>query len=141
HDRLGVRLDLGGNRLVNLVGEFIAYARDTIAHISGGQIGIAGQFEPDRDLAALGAADRGQQIYTLYSGEALFERAGDLAFDNLRTRSRIAGRHRDHRLVDIRVFAYRQPLIGNDTEQHDHEAQDRRENRPAYAEVGQVNPN
>lgn len=138
HDRLRVGLDLGDDGLIDLVGELAPHARHAIAHIRGRGIRIAGQFEAHGDLAALGAADRGQEIDALDPGEALFQRPGNLAFDDLGAGPGIMSADRHHRLVDGRVLAHRQPLIGDEAEQHDHQAQDRGKDGPAYADLGQA---
>ena len=52
-DRLRVGLDLGDDRLVDLVRQPAAHARDAVAHVGGGGVGVARQAERDGDLAAL----------------------------------------------------------------------------------------
>ena len=53
-DRDGVGLDLGDHRLVDRVGQLGAHARDLVAHLGGGGVGILLEPEAHRDLALLG---------------------------------------------------------------------------------------
>ena len=62
-DREGVGLDLGDHRLVDRLRQAVAHARDAVAHLGGGGVGVLLEPEAHRDLALLGAADRGDDVH------------------------------------------------------------------------------
>ena len=135
--RLGVGLDLGDDRLVDLVRQLAAHPRDPVAHVVGRGIGVAVEPEAGRDLALLGPADRADVVDPLDAGERLLEHLGDLGFDDV-GRGALEGRvDRDHRLVDLRVFAHAQALVGNDPDQDHDQRHDGRQHRAADREIGQ----
>ena len=78
-DRLGVGLDLGDDRLVDLLGQAPAHAADPVAHVGGGG-------SPDRASSLKRtviwlrscAADRGHEVDALDAGERILEQLGDL---------------------------------------------------------------
>ena len=138
HDRLRVRLDLGDGRLLHLDRQAAAHAADAVAHVAGGHVGIDIGVEADGDAAGLGAAGRFQHVDAGNAGDRALEHLRDLALDDGRRGAGIAGRHRDHRLVDVGILAHRQPAVGHDAEQHQHQAQHRGEDGPADAELEQA---
>ena len=60
-----------------------------------------------------GAARRFDDVDSLDPGKRTFEHLGDLAFHEDRRSAGIAGRNRNDRLVDLGIFAHRQPVIGD----------------------------
>ena len=138
HDRLRVGLDLGDGRLLDLVRQAAAHAADAVAHVAGGHVGIDVGAEADGDAAGLGAAGRFQHVDAGDAGDRAFQHLRDLALDDRGRGAGIAGRHRDDRLVDVGILAHGQPVVGHDAEQHQHQAQHGREDRPADAELEQA---
>jgi hypothetical protein len=137
-DRLSVGLDLGDDRFVDFVRQLVAHARHPVAHVVGRHVDFAGDAEAQRDLAAFRPADRRHDIDTLDAGQAFLKRLGDLAFDDVGRRAAIIGRDRDHRFVDIGIFADGQTLVRDDADQDQGQAHHRRQDRPADADVGQA---
>jgi hypothetical protein len=131
HDRLGVGLDLGDDRLVDLGRHAAAHAADAVAHVGGGDVGIDIRAEAHRDEAALLAAGRGDDLDALDAGDRVLQDLRDLRLDDLGRGAAIIGADRDDRLVDIGIFAHRQAVIGDDADQHDQQAHHRREDGPA----------
>ena len=68
-DRLGVGLDLGDDRLLDLVGQPAAHPGDAVAHVVGGGVGVAVEPEARGDLAPLRPADRAHVVDALDAGE------------------------------------------------------------------------
>ena len=130
HDRLGVSLSFLNDRLVDLFRQTAAHASDPIAHVGSRVVLVAVELERDGDLARFLAADRGDEIDALDARERILEHLGDLGLDDRSTRSRIGRLDGDDRRVDRRVFAHAQPLIGDEANQHEHEAHHRGEDRP-----------
>ena len=128
-DRLGVGLDLLDDRLLDLVGQAPAHAPDPVAHIGRGIIRIAVELEADGDLARFLAADRGDVVDALDAGERVFQHLGDLGLDDRGARAGIGRLDGDHRRVDGRVFAHAQAVVGDEADEHQHEAQHRGEDR------------
>ena len=81
------------------------------------------QAEAHVDLAALGAADRRQNVDALDAGQRILERHGDLALDDLGARAAIGRVDRDDRLVDVGIFADGEPLIGDEPDERDSDVQ------------------
>jgi hypothetical protein len=71
-----------------------------------------------------------QDVDALDAGDRAFQYLSDLTFDDLGRGARIGGGNGDHRLIDIGIFPHGQPVIGNDADQHQHQAHDGGENRP-----------
>ena len=133
-DRLGVGLDLGDDRLVDLVRQAAAHAADAVAHIRGCHVGVDIRPEANLDEAALLAAGRGDDLDAFDAGDRVLQDLRDLRLDDLGRGTAIVGTDRDDRLVDVRIFPNRQTAIGDDADQHHEQAQHRREDGPADEE-------
>ena len=136
HDRLRVGLDLGDDRLVDLVGQAAAHPADAVADVVGHGIGVARQLEAHDDQAALLTRDRAHEVDAFDAGDRLLEHARDLALQHLRAGAAVDRFDQDDRRIDVRVFAHRQAAERHQADQHDDEAQHRREDRPADADFG-----
>jgi hypothetical protein len=134
--RVGVGLDLGDHRFVDGLRQSGAHPGDTVAHVGGGRIGIALDLETHRNLAVLGARDGRQHIDAFDAGQRILQRLGDLRLDDFGGRAAVGRVDGDHRLVDLRIFAHRQPGVGNDPDQHHREAHHGGEHRALDAEFG-----
>ena len=86
----------------------------------------------------LRAALRRHHLDALDAGERVLERLGHLRLDDLGGRAAIGHRDADDGLVDPRIFAHRQPRVGNEADQQDDQRQHRREDRPLDADLGQL---
>ena len=128
-DRLRVGLALLDDRLLDLVRQPPAHAADAVAHVRRGIIRIAVELEADRDLARFLAADRGDVVDAFDAGERVFQHLGDLRLDDRGAGAGIGRLDGDHRRVDGRVFAHAQAVIGDEADEHEHEAQHRGEDR------------
>src|SRR3990172_3307368 len=136
-DGLRIGLNLGNDRLFHFPGQLPAHAADAVAHVARRVVGIAGQFKPDRNLALFGAADRGHDLDSLDPGERILERLAHLAFNDLGAGAQIAGPYRNHRLIDIGVFANRQLVVAHDPQQEQEDIHDGRKNRALDAKFRQ----
>ena len=134
-DRGGVGFDLGDHRFVDILRQTLADPRDTVSHIGSRRIGFAIEAESHRDLTLLGSRDRGQDIDTLDTGNRVLHDLGDLGLDDLGRGTQILGIDRDHRQVDLGIFAHRQPVVADRAQQHQHQGQDGREDRAANADL------
>ncbi len=130
--RVGIGLDLGDHRLVNVLGQPLAHARDLVTHIGRSRIGVAAERKTNRNLALLLPADGGDHIHPLNAGQRVFQHLGDLRLNHLAGGTGKAGGYRDHGLVDLGVLAYRQRLVGHQTNQQHQQRQHRGKHRPAY---------
>src|SRR3546814_7841044 len=83
-DRLRAGLDLGDDRLLDLVGEPAAHPADPIADVAGRHVGIGAQQAPDGDAAGLRAADRLPDLDALDAGDRRLEALGPLTPEYLR---------------------------------------------------------
>ena len=137
-DGIGVGLDLGDHRLVDVVGQTRAHARHPVAHIGRRTIDIARELEAHRDLARFIARSRGQGLDAFDARERILERLGDLAFDDLGRSAAVIGADIDHRLVDLRIFAHRQTRVRHRANQRDDERQHGRKHRTADAQIRQT---
>ena len=61
------------------------------------------------------------------AGDLVLDDLGDLPLDDLGRGPPVGRVHRDDGGIDVRVFAHRQPLQGEHAEDHQHQADDRRE--------------
>ena len=136
-DRARVGLRLRHLRVFGLVGQAVDGARDAVAHVVGGVVDIARYLETDADVAAFGAAGGGHDLDALDARESVFQRLGHLRFHDLRARAEIAGRDGNDGLVDVRVLAKRQAVIGNKAQKDQEEAHHRGENGAADAKLWQ----
>ena len=109
-DRVGVGLDLADDRLVDLVGQAAAHARDPVAHVGGGVLRVGVEGEAGGDPAGFLPAGRGQHVDARDAGDRGLQHLGDLGLHDLGAGAGIAGDHRDHRLVDVRDI--RAPAAG-----------------------------
>ena len=134
-DRLRVGFLLLHDRLARVVRQQLARLVDAIAHVGGGVVGVAVELEHDRDLRALGAAGRGDEVDALDAGDRVLDRLGDLRLDHRRVGAGIAGRDGDDRRVDVRDLAHRQALVADEPDQHDDQVHHGREDRAADREL------
>ena len=137
-DRLRVGLDLGDDRLVDLARHAAAHAADAVAHVGGRDVGIDVGPEAHGDVAALLAAGRGDDLDALDAGDRVLQDLRDLRLDDLGAGarySRCAPRRSARRYWDIRApsGAYRRRA-----DQHDEQAEHRREDGPADEELEQA---
>ena len=128
-DRLGVGLALLDDRLLDLIWKAPAHTPDPVAHVRGGIVRIAVELEAHRDLAQFLAADRGDVIDAFDAGERVFQNLGDLGLDDRGAGAGIGRLDGDHRRVDGRIFAHAQAVVGDEADEHEHEAQHRGEDR------------
>ena len=128
-DRLGVSFALLDDRLLDLIWKTPSHAPDAISHVSCRIIRIAVELEADRDLARFLAADRGDVVDAFDAGERVFQHLGDLRLDDRGAGAGISRLDGDHGRVDGRVFAHAQAVIGDEADEHEHEAQHRGEDR------------
>ena len=132
-DRELVRVELLNRRRVGVFGQPSAHAVDARAHLVGGFRQVMAPFEVELDLAvALGrlrldADDAG------HGADRLLHGTRDQLFDLQRPDTRIAGAHRERRLLELRHQIDWQPGERNEPEQRDdradHEHRDRALNR------------
>ncbi len=137
-DRLRVGLDLRDDRIVGGLRQQRAHARDAVAHVVRRGVDVPLEQELDRDLRDLLARDRLDRAHALDAGERVLERLRDLRLHHLRARALVHGAHRDHRRVDLRVFAHRQALERDRADQDDEQGKDRREDRTTNADLGEL---
>src|SRR5262249_27336801 len=134
-DRLGVRLLFRDDGFVDVVGQRRAHARDAVAYVVGGGVDITGDHEAYGDLAVFGPADRGHDLDPFDAGQRILQRLGDLGFDDLGAGAGEARIDRNDRLVDVRIFADRQPLPADQPDEQYDQAEHGREDRPLDAEI------
>ena len=77
-DRLRVGLDLGDDRLVDLLRQTPAHAADAVAHVRGGDVRVHVRAETHGDVAALLAALRGHGLDAFDAGDRVLEDLRDL---------------------------------------------------------------
>src|SRR5690606_13138925 len=133
HDRLGVGFHLRDDRLVDLIGKPAANTAYAVADVVGGFVGVNVLAEADGDTARFGAAGGLQNVDAGDTRDRSLKDLGHLCFDNARRSTGVSGRDGDRRLIDVRILTDRQPRVGDDAEQHQNEAQDRREDGTANA--------
>jgi hypothetical protein len=107
----------------------------TVARVRGGRIRIAFQLEGECDPAHLLAAHRFDGLDALDPGQRVLQGRRHLALYDLAGCVPIGRTHRHHRNVDVRVFLHRETLVGQDAEEHHHEAHDGREHRALDGEI------
>jgi len=134
---LRVGLDLRDHRLVDRVRQLGAHARHLVANIGGRGIGTARQLEAHVDLTALRPALRRHQFDAFDAGKRILEDLRHLRLDDFRRSAAVDGADAHHRFVDARILTHRQALIGDQSDQKDHQRQHRREHRPLDADFGQ----
>ena len=83
HDRERIGLGLGNDRLVDALRKPSADARRFVAHVGCGRIGIADEFEADRNIALFCARGRCHDIHAFNAGKRILEWLGDLAFHHV----------------------------------------------------------
>src|SRR5690606_15886279 len=120
---------------VDLVGQAAADTAHAITDVVRRFVGVDVLPEANGDAARFGSAGRLQDVDACDSGNRAFEHLGDLGLDDVRRRTGVGGRDGNRRLVHVRVFADGQSGVGNETEQDQNEAQDRREDGPANADL------
>ncbi len=134
-DREGIGLDLGDDRLVDFVGQPGPHARDLVADVGGGGIGVARDAEANIDVAALGPRGRGHQLDPFDAGQRVLEHLGDLRLDHLGRGAGVGGLHADHRFVDLRVLAHREPGVRDHADHQHQQRQHAGQHRPADAQL------
>ena len=127
-DRECICLDLGDDGLVNGGRQPPSHSGYAVPHVGGGGVGVLAQLEACGDLAALRPRDRGQDVNAVDARDGVFQRLGDLGFDDLRRGPEQPRVHGDHGFVDARVLAHRELGERNDPQQHEHHRHHRREN-------------
>ncbi len=137
-DRAGVGFDLGDHRFVDVRRQAVAHAGNAVAHVRGRRIRIALELETHGNLAVLLPGNRGDDIDAFNAGQRILQGLGDLRFDNLGRGAAVGRIDGHHRLVDLRVFAHRQPGIRHQPDQHDGERKHRGKNRPPDAQIGNL---
>ncbi len=75
--------------------------------------------------------------FALDAGDLILDDLRDLGFDHVRRCATVFDLDRHDRRVDVRILANREPLEAHHTEDHQHEADDRREDRSLDRDVGQ----
>ena len=130
HDRLGVGLELLDDRLVDLVRQAPRARAPTRSRTSAAaSSGSRSSWKRTVIWLDLLAADRGDVVDALDAGERVFQHLGDLGLDDRGAGAGIGRLDGDHRRVDVRVFAHAQAVVGDEADEHEHEAQHRGEDR------------
>jgi hypothetical protein len=97
-------------------------------HLGSVQIRPERERDGDGDVAVVGAL-RGHVGHVLYSVDLLLEGRCDRGRDHFGVRARIARVHHDGGRHDLRVLRHRQRRVGDRADDHDHDGQDRGEDR------------
>ena len=110
----------------SIVSGSLPRARATLSRTSAAaESGSRFEREAHVDAARLRPALRRHHLDALDAGQRVLERLRHLRLDDFGRRAAIGDRHADHRLVDARVFAHRQPRVRDEADQQDDERQHR----------------
>ena len=137
HDGFGAGVRLHDLRRIGFRRQPADHARDAIAHVVGGVVDVAVHVELDADLGALVLAVGLDLEDSFDAGDRVLDGLRDLRFDNWRADApRVGGRDRDNRALDVRILAHRQPLQRHEAEDHQQQADHRREDGAANRNFG-----
>ena len=105
HDGVRVRVALGDDRVVHLLGQVAACLGDAIAHVVGGDVDVDVQVELDRHDRGLLAALGGDVLHAGDAVDAVLEDVRHRGLDDLRRGARKNRGHRHDRRIDVRQLA------------------------------------
>src|SRR5690606_40547001 len=110
--------------------------RDAVADVVGGRVDVAVDVELDAYLGALVLAVGLDLEDAFDAGDGVLDDLRDFRLDDRGRGTAVGGRDRDDGSVDVGILAYREPLERHEPEDHEHQAQDGREDRPANGQPG-----
>ena len=137
HHRVGVAIVLDDARLVGAFRQARPDAADSVAHIVGGFVDIAADFEHDDGAAAIAPAVGRDRLDAGNAGDGALDDLGYVGIDDVGGGTDIGRGHRDDGGIDIRQFAHRNRQQSRDAHDDDHQARHQRQHRTADREIGQ----
>ena len=90
------------------------------------------------DDAGRGPALRGDVVDVLRGGDGGGNRRGDKTLDEVRAGTRIGGRDRNDRFLDLRILPDGEVEHALEAEEQNQKPEDRRQNRPPDEECGEI---
>jgi len=136
HDRLGARVGLDDLRRIGLIGQRVRDARNSIADVVRRRVDVAIDVELDAHLRALVLAVRLDLENAFDARDRILDQLRDLGFDDGSGRAAVFGGDGNDRTIDIRVLAHLQALQRHETEDHEQQADDDREDRTPDGGLG-----
>ena len=131
------RLEIDDRRL-GLRRQIVAHLRDLRLDLRERGIGVVIQLQVDGDRAERLRARRFHVVDAVGAGDHALERRRDEPAHEIRVRSHVHGRHRDHGDVAARVLPYAQRTDGLQAGDQDDQADHHREHRPPDEQVGKL---
>src|SRR5262249_23809094 len=136
HHQVGRGLVDDDADLAHVLGQSRLRDRDPVLHLHLRDVEIGAEIERHRDgEAAVGGRVRGHVEHVLDAIDLVFDRRPHGGRDDLRAGAGILAGNRDDRRRDFRVLRDRQAEERDGAEDHEHDRDDRGENRPVDEEV------
>ena len=124
-------------RRLGLFRQIVDHPRHPVAHVIGGGIDVAADVELDGDVGAPVLAQGFDVVDALHPRHPILDEAGDAGLHHVGGGAGVAGLHRDHRRVDIRVFPQGQPVEGQQAEGDEQQGNDRGQDRALDGDIGE----
>ena len=140
HDLLGVGILFGDDRLLDIVGKFIADAADAVAHILGAHIHVAIQVELDRDGADLFPRFAPQDLDSRDIINFLLHRLGHVRFDQFSIGAGVDGGDGNNGGIDIGKFTHGETGKADDPNDGEGQVKHDGRNRSADTKFGKIHP-
>ena len=135
HHQNGACISIGfrHRRGVAVAWQVALCSRHFVAHVVGCRFQVDREFKLHGDATVSLLADARQTSDTRNTVDILFQRFGNLVFNNVGIGTGIRTTDRDDRVIDRRKFAHAQIQIADDTEYQDNQCKHGGQYRAAYA--------
>ncbi len=138
HDRLAEGLGLLDLGRIRLLRQVVDDPPDAVADVVGGRVHVAIGAELDIDRRAAVAGTGTQRFNSLEARNAVLDHLRDLVLDDHGACAQVIGLDRHEHRIDFRVLADCEPGQGNEAQDHQQQADDRREHRPPDREFREL---